>query len=247
MYKFSKIACLLPITNLNIQNHNSLDQLPFLGKKTVPARLRKDLWSPFFMVYFPSPHAGLAAYRNLREYRRLHETSYPLETITETEGKHKGNLFGKKKRGKALMNQKANSVADIAAVLLEQEKGPSQERIDNAERRMRRIEKLKKQKGEGKVRKAPVDVVKEMGGVDGVKVRWANLLDAEFAETWPEAVVHDGLEKSRHTAAFPLAEFESDEELEEAEHEVHAEEAQKAPLVSTIAREESPTVSAATT
>ena len=42
------------------------------------------------------------------------------------------------------------------------------------------------------------------GGCEGVMVRWADLRDAEFAEKWPKAVVHDGLEKSRYTAAFPL-------------------------------------------
>ena len=158
------------------------------------------------MVYFPSPHAGLAAYRKLREFRVLHEKSYPLDIITETEGKWKGSLLPKKRRGKVLMDQKANSVADLAAVLQLQEIGPSEERIVNAERRRRRVETLKKQKGEDSVKKAPVDVASEMGGVEGVTVRWANYLDREFAETWPEAVRHIELEKSRYTAAFPAVE-----------------------------------------
>lgn len=164
------------------------------------------------MVYFPSPHAGLAAFRKLREFRILHETSYPLDIITETEGKWKGSLLPKKRRGKVLMDQKANSVADLAAVLQLQEIGPSEERITSAERRRRRVETLKKQKGEDKVRKAPVDVASEMGGVEGVKIRWANILDVEFAETWPEGVVHGGLEKSRYTAAFPAVEIVEDED-----------------------------------
>ena len=164
------------------------------------------------MVYFPSPHAGLAAYRKLREFRILHEKSYPLDIITETEGKWKGSLLPKKRRGKVLMDQKANSVADLAAVLQLQEEGPSEKRIVNAERRRRRVATLKKQKGEDKVKKAPIDVAKEMGGVEGVEVRWANVLDREFAETWPEGVVHGGLEKSRYTAAFPAVEIVDDEE-----------------------------------
>lgn len=159
------------------------------------------------MVYFPSHHAGLAAYRKLREFRRLHELNYPLETITETEGKFKGNLFGTKKRGKVLMNQKANSVADLAAVLLQQERGPTERRIATAERRQRRVAKLKMQKGEDKVKKRPLDVEKELAGVEGVMVRWVDIQDAEFAETWPEAVVHGGLERSRYTAAFPADEL----------------------------------------
>lgn len=111
-----------------------------------------------------------------------------------------------------LMNQKANSVADLAAVLHLQEKGPSEERILNAERRRRRVETLKRQKGEGKVKKRPIDVASEMGSIKGVKVRWADILDAEYAETWPEAVIHGGLERSRYTAAFPAVEIVKDEE-----------------------------------
>ncbi|CAD6567308.1 MAG: hypothetical protein ASARMPREDX12_000199 [Alectoria sarmentosa] len=191
----------------HLNNAASLSQLPFLGKKTVPPRLRKDLWNPFCMVYFPSQHAGLAAFRQLREFRILHETSYPLDIITETEGKWKGSLLPKKRRGKVLMDQKANSVADLAAVLQLQEKGPSEERIVNAERRRRRVETLRKQKGEDKVKKAPIDIAREMGGVEGVEVRWADIKDAEFAETWPEEVVHGGLERSRYTAAFPVVEI----------------------------------------
>ena len=164
------------------------------------------------MVYFPSQHAGLAAFKKLREFRVLHETSYSLDIITETEGKWKGSLIPKKKRGKVLMDQKANSVADLAAVLLLQESGPSDRRIANAETRRRRVETLKKQKGEDNVKKAPIDVASELKGVEGVKVRWANMLDQEFAEAWPEGVVHGWLEKSRYTAAFPAVEVVEDEE-----------------------------------
>lgn len=46
----------------------------------------------------------------------------------------------------------------------------------------------------------------EEPGVEGVKVSWANLLDAAFAEQWPAAVVHDGLSRHRYTAAYPVME-----------------------------------------
>lgn len=199
----------------------------------MPSRLRKDLWTPLAMIYFPSPHAGLAAYRQLREFRRLHETTYDLADITETTGKHKGSLLPTKKRGKVLMNQKANSIADMAAVLLLQEQGPTEERVLNSERRMKRVENLRRLKGEDKVKKAPVDVLQEMGGVEGVMVRWADMLDGEYAETWPEAVMHDRLEKSRYTAAFPVMEEVGMEEgFEDFEGEQRDE--SKPPLVSTL-------------
>ena len=115
------------------------------------------------------------------------------------------------------MNQKANSIADMAAVLLLQEQGPMEERILNAERRRQRVETLKRIKGKDKVKKNPIDVLSEMGGVQGVMVKWADMLDAEYAETWPEAVVHDDLEKSGYTAAFPvMEEVGSEEDLDES-------------------------------
>ena len=110
-------------------------------------------------------------------------------------------------RGKVLMNQKANSVADIAAVLLQQEKGPSTEQLERAGRRVRKEGDRRPlaKRGPGRQREA---FVPEVGGVEGVRVYWANLLDAEFAATWPAQVVHDGLGVSRYTAAWPKVEGE---------------------------------------
>ena len=102
------------------------------------------------------------------------------------------------------MDQKANSIADLAAVLALQKKGPSQEHVESANRT---AENVRTQKARGKKtlkRKDPQGPV--MGGVEGVKVRWVNLLDAEFAEKWPDEVVHDGLTRHRYAAALPLIE-----------------------------------------
>lgn len=44
------------------------------------------------------------------------------------------------------MNQRANSVADLAAVLLQAEKGPSEDRIKYKERSKQHWEKVRKQK-----------------------------------------------------------------------------------------------------
>lgn len=120
------------------------------------------------------------------------------------------------------MNQKANSVADIAAVLQQQEVGPSDRQIQGSMRRIRNVQRMKRQKGPEKVKKAPLDV-RELGGVEGVRIRWANLLDAEYAETWPAAVLHDALEQSRYTAAFPPWERESVPERVVSEVEAGAE------------------------
>ncbi|KAI4144126.1 MAG: hypothetical protein L6R35_000730 [Caloplaca aegaea] len=183
-----------------LNNVASLAQLPFLGKKTVPARLRKDLWHPFCLVEFPRPSQGLLAFRRLREFRRLHETSYPLSLITRA----KGQLLPKKQRGKVLMDQKANSIADLAAVLQLQKEGWTQEHVQTRERQIERV-RMQKERGKQKYRRRDPQGPPEMG-VEGVRVRWTNLLDAEFAETWPEKVVHDGLTRHRYTAALPLVE-----------------------------------------
>ena len=121
-----------------------------------------------------------------------------------------------KDRGRVLMDQKANSVADLAAVLLQQESGPDEKMVERSERRRARVEQLKKRKGEKKVKKAPIDARKEFGmGVEGVRVFWANLLDAEFAETWPKGVEHGDLRVSRYTAAFPVGPERVEEVVEE--------------------------------
>ncbi|KAL8847437.1 MAG: hypothetical protein Q9221_007506 [Calogaya cf. arnoldii] len=267
----------------SLNNHTSLKQLPFLGKKSVPSHLRKDLWQPLCLVSFPRPSQGFIAYRRLREFRRLHETSYPLSLITQTEGPHKGQLHRTKKRGKILMDQKANSVADLAAVLLRaEEKLPKTDEVidpkEEAEKEARQAEEREKAKKAWmakveasrrekkldfdpeaalqlweqkeanriarkekmqterlrkkeeapllklKAKEKQVEWVRRMQkigkktalrkdpqpheepGVEGVKISWANLLDAEFAEQWPKAVVHDGLSRHRYTAAFPVME-----------------------------------------
>lgn len=146
---------------------------------------------------------GLSVFRKLREYRRLHETAYPLSVVTQTEGVHKGQLLPKKKKGHVLMDQKANSVADMAAVMLQTAKPPTKEELRVAEWKTRTDGRPLAKKGKGKQRTA--DALTIRGSVDGVRIRWANILDAEYAETWPSEVVHEGLEAHRYTAAWPPA------------------------------------------
>jgi len=215
-----------------LKNNLALKQIPFLGKKTVPAAIRKDLWQPLCLLEFPSSAQGLSIFRKLREFKRLHETAYSLETITETEGRHKGKLLQKKARGKVLMNQKANSIADMAAVLLQQAKPPTEEELAAAERKVRTDGRPLAKRGIG--RQATADALRIKGSVEGVRIRWSNILDAEYAETWPKEVVHDGLERHRYTAAWPPAppllpaEERDREALNEKKLEDSSEESKKA-------------------
>jgi hypothetical protein len=72
-----------------------------------------------------------------------------------------GKFLNRKVRQRKLCDQKANSVADVAAVLEE-------------------VGELAAEKG-------------VLGQEQPIEVRWANLLDAEFAESWSSLVVHDTL------------------------------------------------------
>ncbi|CAI6332727.1 unnamed protein product [Periconia digitata] len=94
-------------------DHYHLDQLPFMGRKSKPAVLRPDEWVPYFVATFPSPEQGHQAFRKLREYRKLHETAW-----------HKTNpswlKLPRDQRMRKIMNQEANSVADLAAVFRHQ-------------------------------------------------------------------------------------------------------------------------------
>lgn len=114
------------------------------------------------------------------------------------------------------MDQKANSIADLAAVLALQKEGWAEEHVRTKERQIVRVN-MQKERGKVKwSRRDPQGPPEE--GVRGVKVRWTNLLDMEFAETWPEEVVHDGLTRHRYTAALPIEE-EDEENTGEMERE----------------------------
>ena len=102
------------------------------------------------------------------------------------------------------MDQKANSVADLAAVLFQQSQKPTAEQIKLSNARIEHNNRKRKRKGNKNVWGRPVPA-EELSGVKGVKVRWADKLDAGFARRWPEHVSHGDLLKNRHTAAFPPA------------------------------------------
>lgn len=128
-----------------LQNHQTLSQLVFHGKKTVPASLRRDLWTPYFSLHFPSSYSGLLAYHRLRELSLQRQLQPPdnlvmmkTQTVTkkdrarmskeeeekwdeENEGKPVPDgyqrLASRRARARSLMMQKATSVADVAFVV----------------------------------------------------------------------------------------------------------------------------------
>ncbi|KAF1345762.1 transcriptional regulation of mitochondrial recombination-domain-containing protein [Delphinella strobiligena] len=126
-----------------LNNAAAISQLPFAGKQTVPRALRKDIWRPLASVSFPNAPQGLQAYRKLREYRKLQELSWAKPTIVNGGLLDLENPYRKqetvrpspKNRSRLIMDQRANSIADLAAVLREQEAiGLAKERVDAAKR-----------------------------------------------------------------------------------------------------------------
>ncbi|ESZ92992.1 hypothetical protein SBOR_6613 [Sclerotinia borealis F-4128] len=165
-----------------MDNTASLAQLPYNGKKTRPAALRKDHWHPMALITFPSgaSNSGLSAFQKLREYRKRHELSWDphsplfkrIPSPGETDLQKTRILLPAKQRGRKINDQKANTVADMAAVLREIRYGS--ERIG----------------------------LTGIGKEGVVEVKWSDLADASYAgsgtEIWGEAVLHDTLPWDRN-------------------------------------------------
>jgi hypothetical protein len=173
----------------------------FVGKKSVPRALRKDQWTPLCVLSFPNPLQGINAFALLREFLVRHQTEYPLESITLTKGPNAGNLMSRTERSFKLMDQKANSIADMAHVLSMQARPPTPEVIKRAKYLVRTDKRPVAKRGPGS--RKTHNVFEFQGRIQGTTVWWANVLDAEFAETWPAEVVHGKLAVSRNTAVWP--------------------------------------------
>ena len=115
------------------------------------------------------------------------------------------------------MNQKANSVADLAAVLHHLQIGPDEKRQHRYEVNKRRWDHLVQMGATRKMGKqtGPLDVGTEHKGVEGVRLYWNELFDAEFAKKWPQEVVHGSLSRSGFTIAWPVREPPVTQEEEE--------------------------------
>lgn len=144
----------------------------------MPAALRKDLWSPFAVIDFPPQSSSicLQAFQKLREYRRRHELewgneiAYKDQTPAEIEEGLRKERENFRVRGRKIQDQRANSVADIAAVL---------ERLGEAGKEMEEHKPIGLKVAE------PLDVT----------VLWRDVHDAEFAPTWSSNVEHGDLEQ----------------------------------------------------
>jgi hypothetical protein len=216
----------------------------FHGKKTVPASLRKDMWVPYYSVHFNDSKIGLRAYHLLREFSMQRQLSPPREMIMITEEflqrkrprdpeearkfdkefKDKiGWIMDKKHRARVLMDQKATSVADVAAVLAIQEEEIKNGFADGSRGYLTRTARKRRREGrrkEDEVSQRAAEQVDQFEDListeeveykiedpqgngeyavedNQVKILWTDLHDAQFAESWPERVRHGELEQTR--------------------------------------------------
>ncbi|TFB00831.1 hypothetical protein CCMA1212_007247 [Trichoderma ghanense] len=195
IYSFSK----------QLDGFHDLKQLPFNGKKTKPAKLRKDYWSPLAHIRFQPGQGsiGRSVFQKLRELKHLHEVAWgdemrhkrPEEYTSQdkkkiAEEKEKGfdyqPIRSKKERGLALNAQKKNAIADIAYVLA----------------------------GGGRGNKL-VTAETEAGDKElvDVTVNWANDQDKKYAESWSKNVTHSLLE----VPAYTSGELQKEVEVSKAE------------------------------
>jgi hypothetical protein len=182
----------------------------YTGKKLIPAKLRKDYWRPMVVVEFGEGRGdvGRSVFQKLRELQKRHQLEWDDPALLR---------MSKRERGKAINDQRGNSVADLAAVLAGRGKGNRVVFVDDADGRKRgrgvkRGEK-KKETTEGvekaeegastaataKEKEGVVEVtVEKKEGEEAAKkvklyqatVYWANEQDKYYAESWTENVMH---------------------------------------------------------
>ncbi|OTA66648.1 hypothetical protein K449DRAFT_430961 [Hypoxylon sp. EC38] len=164
-----------------IKAKKSLRQIPFNGKKLKPRKFRKDYWRPLAMIQFPEGYGevGRSVFQRLRECKTLHELAWGDDMFYAEDGKP----LSKHERGKRLNDQKANTIADMAAVLGGTGKGnkiwmPMTENPEELANLAADDEKNVKEDKQG------------VKALLKTQVWWLNDQDRNFAESWPSNVSH---------------------------------------------------------
>ncbi|KAJ0309135.1 hypothetical protein COL5a_001255 [Colletotrichum fioriniae] len=244
-----------------LESHRALKQLPFNGKKSKPAKLRRDYWAPLALIQLPAGAgaAGQSVFQKLREFRRMHELAWEDDLLyrekrTELLKPKAIKPWGVKKnaavaavddvkysvagktedapatedtepaatpedlvrvrkivrnrheRSLALNDQRANSIADMAAVLAGFGRG---NRLVVSSREKKAVLEEGKPLEGRKWSKAPpakTEIVTSQSGGEEVEgatktpavdellpatIYWANEDDRNFAQEWSGNVTHD--------------------------------------------------------
>jgi hypothetical protein len=111
------------------QVNKAYRQMPYTGKKNVPAKLRKDYWEPMAVIDFGPGlgEVGRSVFQRLREFKKRHELEWGRDNPEE---EHRLLHMSKHERGKELNNQRPNAVADVSAVLGGVGKGSKMWKLD---------------------------------------------------------------------------------------------------------------------
>ncbi|KAI8949962.1 transcriptional regulation of mitochondrial recombination-domain-containing protein [Xylaria longipes] len=176
------------VNGMTVYSHNpvlkanhAFRQIPFNGKKLRPAKLRKDYWQPMAMIQFPDGQGevGRSVYQRLRECKKLHEYSWDDSVLYGEDGK----TLTKHQRGERLNDQRANTIADMAAVLGGLGKGNKIVVADAA--------------GEGQQTESAAPVAVDEGkALLQATVWWFNELDKKYAYKWTKNVKHELFEEA---------------------------------------------------
>ncbi|KAI3338938.1 transcriptional regulation of mitochondrial recombination-domain-containing protein [Ustulina deusta] len=174
-----------------LKQNRAFEQIPFNGKKLRPAKLRKDYWRPMAMIQFPDGQGevGRSVFQRLRECKKLHEYAWGDDVLYGKDGR----TLTTRQRGRRLNDQRANTIADMAAVL----------------------------GGLGKGNKIVVEGAAEGESVPAVSdegktllqatVWWADALDRNYARKWTKNVTHELFEQAAlEPAATSLVSRESE-------------------------------------
>lgn len=153
------------------------------------------------MIQFPEGYGevGRSVFQRLRECKTLHELSWGDDMFYDKDG----NPLSKHERGKKLNNQKANAIADMAAVLGGKGKGNKiwTAMADDKPEDLANVEAADEK-----------NVKKDDEGTKALvkaEVWWVNDQDRNFARRWPSNVTHHRFNEAR------LEEFSVEDDTED--------------------------------
>ncbi|KAI0110484.1 transcriptional regulation of mitochondrial recombination-domain-containing protein [Nemania sp. FL0031] len=167
-----------------LKANHAFRQLPFNGKKRRPSKLRKDYWRPLALIQFPEGQGevGRSVFQRLRECKKLHEYSWDDSLLF---GETKRTLT-RRERGHALNDQRANTIADMAAVLGGLGKG---NRILLGDVAPPVAAALTGEESE-------LTAMDEGKALVRATVWWADALDRNYAKKWTKNVQHELFEEA---------------------------------------------------
>ncbi|KAK4143845.1 transcriptional regulation of mitochondrial recombination-domain-containing protein [Dichotomopilus funicola] len=235
--------------NPHLNPTKAFRQFAYTGKKLVPAKLRRDYWNPLAVIEFEEGRGdiGRSVYQKLREFQKRHQLEWEDPALL---------AMSREERGHALNDQRANCIADLAAVLAGAGKANRMAPVD-ANAPADDPEDHSPASGHGRAL-ATIELVKDgvsqiVRGVplNGATVYWANEQDKYFASEWTDNVTHViGLPvktPKRHVVAAAAAAEKAAKEAaaaQEGEKETAVAEGQEATVESQAAAEAKPDAAA---